>query len=122
MAAQLSPDGKRSVWLLPQPDTGVAALTQPDGLACSVYLQRGDSVKLTADFVSLIEGVARPGVVVKKAVDWTTGATTNLTYRVYAVAASPGSADRAFSITINAAPNASMVAILTAAAVQHEDP
>ena len=119
-AARFSQDGSRNVWLYPQPGMGVAVLTAKDGLACSVYVQRGDTTRLQIRFIAAMEGMARPTTTVKRADDAITGSAANLAYRVHSASQPAGSPDRAFRIIVNASPQAGVAAILTAAAVRSE--
>jgi hypothetical protein len=104
--------------LRPEPDLGIAAVVAPDALTCRVYLQQGELAVLRSDFIRVVEGIARPGVVVAKVSETTTGPVANLAYRVSVPAQTGAGADRLFSLTTNTAPASGVGAILTVAAVR----
>ena len=122
VTARVAPDGGKRVWLLPERDIGVSVLTEPNGLACRVYLRRGDLIALRIRFISAVEGLAGPSMTVEGLGDVaaTPGGRTavNLTYRVHGEPRLPGRPDRLFSLTTNGAPDAYAAAILTVAEVR----
>jgi hypothetical protein len=113
------------VWLLRAPN-GVAVVTHPDGLNCQTYVQHGDVEKYGRYFKRVVEGIARPGIVVEKTgereIKTGAGPAQYLAYRVGVLQPKPGMVDRLFSLTTIVSPSAPFSVRMTVAAAKPASP